>query len=150
MYLNRATKERMVALLILNATYQEFLQQEEKMKELFGPDGWKWLKTSKTLVVKAMGQLMDRIGEEESLKLVNLSKQSQYVVVSRFAPDKTQPSTVGVDTQALYDMASLAIGNHCTGCTEKKFKQCGVFQTMQRADIPAADNGAKKDCPYRQ
>lgn len=149
-YLNRATKERMVALLILNATYQEFLQQEDKMKELFGPEGWKYLKTSKSFMMKAMGNLMDNIGEDESLKLHKLAYQSQYVVVSRAAPDKNLPSSIAVDVHALYDMASLAVGNHCTGCTKQKFKQCDVFKTMQRAEIPAASNAKDKDCPYKQ
>ncbi len=150
MYLNRATKERMVALLILNATYQEFLQQEDKMKELFGADGWKYLKTSKSFMMKSMEQLMERLGSEEASKLHNLAKHSQYVVVSRFAADKNLPSSVGIDVHALYDMSSLAIGNHCTGCTKQKFKQCGVFQTMQKAEIPAASNASNKVCPYRQ
>ncbi|WP_134705153.1 DUF5651 domain-containing protein [Ammoniphilus sp. YIM 78166] len=150
MYLNRATKERMVSLLILEVICHEFIQQESKFKEIFGPEGWKYFKTSKSFMKKALVELSKSLGEEEATKLHNLARQSQFVAVSHFAPDKNMPSTIGVDVHALYDMASLAIGNHCTDCTKKKFKQCEVFQTMQQAEVPAASNAKDKDCPYRQ
>jgi hypothetical protein len=147
MYLNRANKERVVTLIVLDVIFSELEQQEEKMKEMFGK-GWTWLKSSRTFLRKSLAELKDNVGPDESHKLYNVARHSTFAVMSKFTPQK-DIGTLPIDINVLYGLAEMAIGNHCKGCTKCDYKKCHVFQTMQKADIPAAVE-VKNDCPYRQ
>jgi TfoX/Sxy family transcriptional regulator of competence genes len=149
MYLNRQNRESVIGLLVQNAIYIQFMEHEEKYKELFGPEGWKYFKTSRTFLIKSLDQLAENIGQEQIDKLHNVARQSDFVVASRFAPKDRTKATIGVDVEALYDLASLAAAKECTGCTKQDYKKCHVFKVLQSTDIPAAQE-VKKDCCYRQ
>ena len=148
MYLNRQNRERIIGLLVQNAIFHQMMEHEERYKELFG-EGWRWFKQSRTLLIKALNHVADNIGHDQVEKLHNVAKQSDFAVVSRYAPKDSTKATIGVEVDSLYDLASLAVGKECSGCTKKDYKKCHMFQVLQKCDIPAAVE-TKRDCPYRQ
>jgi hypothetical protein len=146
-YLNQTNKEKSATLFVLAEVFEHFDRQPERAKELFSSSGWKWLKTSKSFLMKAMGSFASTIGEQEWSKVEKLAKNSDFVVISKGL--KAGVAEVVVKEDHLFDMANLAMGKSCSGCMKSHWKRCELFKTLQGCDIPVVQE-TRNDCPYRQ
>jgi hypothetical protein len=146
-YLNQVNKEKSATLFVLLQIFEHFHNQEKRSKELFGTKGWGWLKTSKTFLMKAMESFSETVGPDEWSKIRKLALHSDFVVISKNV--KPGAAELVVKEEAFHDLAELAMGRDCLGCNKCDWKQCKVFNVLQAADIPAAQE-VKNDCPYRQ
>ncbi|GAB7387390.1 hypothetical protein BSNK01_12260 [Bacillaceae bacterium] len=145
-YLNRQNCENTVILLSLLVSIDDFLNQP-KAKEMFGSQGLGDLKRSRAFLDKAMRAMSERLDQKEALRIHNFVRHHKVMVKADTEPEEKPETRVSVN--ALYDMAELAMGNSCVGCTKQDFRECKVFDALQRCNIPAAQE-VTEDCPYRQ
>ena len=148
MYLNRENKEKAIALFILPNITDHYIKQEDKAKELFGSKGFGWLKMAKSFLTKSIEELAVNVGPEEWMKIHKVARHSDFIIMSRGVKPSDQ-AVQPVKTDALYNLAEIAMGRECVGCSKCDWKKCRVFHALRDADIPAAQE-TKKDCPYRQ
>ena len=145
--LPRNLRERIIAFALLISQVKKFEQDEALAKDVFGTKGWGWLKTARSFLVKALQEgLAKQVGAEEWNRIVRMAEQHELFVTTKAAPEP--PGFVTVNQQHLFDLAELAIWQHCQNCNIKKFKACNRYKVYNSMDLPAAhmDKGC---CPYR-
>lgn len=146
-YLNQADRSKVLKLVAIIGAINEVEEESPKLKELFGKS-FADLKRARTYVLKALESLADTLGEEQSRKVFNMAKWHDVVLIGRAAPRGKSEAIVEMDK--LFDLAELAIANHCHGCERQDHKSCRVYHVLSAADIPPADTVTTAGCPYRQ
>ena len=145
-YLNHSDRVAVVKLVGCLTVIEE-AEERKHFPEMFGKQRWADLKRAKAFLHRALDGLAERLGFEQSLKVVNMARSHKLVLEGKAAP--VTAGEVAVKVDQLFDLAEMAISNHCTGCT-KDHRNCRLYKVLDSADIPPAETVTTTGCPYRQ
>jgi hypothetical protein len=148
-YISQPLREDLVKILVSVAVIEDFkVTNEAKYKDLFSPKAWGWMKQSYTLIMKAMSQgLAPNIGDEESNRIRELTKRFKIILLRNSEALPTDHTSV--PTKQLYNLAEIAIGKQCIGCTIAAYKACPLYLGLRSIDMPRACD-EKGKCRYLQ
>ena len=89
--------------------------------------------------------LLERVGDAVSRKIVNTLKINEVRVISKYAPDK--PIISEAATEDLEPAISELHLFHCNGCTKCDYKNCAVYAISVACDIDEPNKG--DGCPFK-
>jgi hypothetical protein len=146
-YISAKLREHVVSLVALGAVVGILKEDEARNKELFG-EGWRYIKQAGTLVVKGFQVgLRPNIGDEEAKKIHEVVKKSRVVVMRKSIPMPVEYTQVKTDN--IFELAELAMGEKCQGCTIEKYRECSLYKILDGVELPRACF-EKNKCPYSQ
>lgn len=146
-HLSRVDREQIFATFSFLDSVHDLLEMDG-IDQLFDGQHIGRLKSAATHTEKAFRHFLENLDEDEHRKLNQLIKQNRVIVTSRAHQNKNE-ATLAIRPKHLWDLAELAIENHCTDCKVKKYKACRVYKRLMNAYVPAAQT-TNGDCPYRQ
>lgn len=135
-YLNRDERQIATFLCVMYGLVENLVANDKNLSK----DERTALKYTHTYLDKYIMALMNRVGRDEGERIYREVIDKKILL----KPKTYNDGQLIVDKHCLEEVARMAVETHCFGCKREDWRNCGLYQCMDKLDMGEIYDGADK------